>query len=98
MKKNHIKTNSYRTIKKSFPRFLSLMIMSLLGVLVFVGLTATSPDMLNTLDKFFDDKNTYDIKLLSTFGLTEDDLNALKDIDTIEDIEGIYSKDILIQD
>ncbi len=98
MKKNHIKTNSYRTIKKSFPRFLSLMIMSLLGVLVFVGLTATSPDMLNTLDKFFDDKNTYDIKLLSTLGLTEDDLNALKDIDTIEDIEGIYSKDILIQD
>lgn len=97
MKKNHIKTNSYRTIKKSFPRFLSLMVMSLLGVLVFVGLSATSPDMLNTLDKFFDETNAYDIKIISTLGLTEDDINSLKDIDTVEDIEGTYSKDILIQ-
>lgn len=95
--KNHIITNTSRTIKKSFPRFLSLVIMSLLGVLVFVGLTATSPDMVKTLDKFFDDKNTYDIKIISSMGLTNDDIDALKKLDKILDVEGTYSKDLLIK-
>ena len=57
--KNRILTNSARTIKKTFPRFLSLIIMSLLGVMVFVGLLATSPDMLATLDNYYDEKNVY---------------------------------------
>ena len=95
--KNHIRTNTNRTIRKSFPRFLSLVVMSLLGVLVFVGLSATSPDMLNTLDNFFDKKNTYDIKIISSMGLTDNDINALKNIDNILDVEGTYSKDILIE-
>ncbi len=95
--KNHIKTNFYRTRRNSFSRFLSLMIMSLLGVLVFVGLTSTSPDMLNTLDKFFDEKNTYDIKIISTLGLTDDDIEALNNLDELLDIEGTYSHDVLIE-
>lgn len=95
--KNHIITNTTRTIRKAFPRFLSLVIMSLLGVLVFVGLSATSPDMVITLDKFFDAKNTYDIKIISSMGLTDDDIIALKKLDKILDVEGTYSKDLLIK-
>ena len=95
--KNHINTNSIRTIKKSFPRFLSLMIMSLLGAMVYIGLQATSPDMLKTIDNYFDESNTYDIKIISSKGLIEDDVTALKEITNIKDVEGIYSKDILIE-
>ena len=94
--KNRILTNSTRTIKKSFPRFLSLIIMSLLGVMVFVGLLATSPDMLNTIDNYYDEKNVYDIKILSSMGLIEDDITALKNIENIKEVEGIYSTDILL--
>lgn len=94
--KNHIITNTNRTIKKSFPRFLSLVVMSLLGVLVFVGLNATSPDMVYTLDKFFDDYNTYDIKIISNMGLTDNDIDTLKKLDKNIDVEGTYSKDLLI--
>ena len=65
MQKNRIKTNANRAIKKSFPRFLSLIIMSILGVLVFAGLLSTSPDMLNTLDKNLDEHNIYDLKIIS---------------------------------
>ena len=57
--KNRLKTNSNRTIKKAFPRFLSLIIMSLLGVMVYVGLLSISPDMLSTLDNYYDTKNVY---------------------------------------
>lgn len=94
--KNRILTNSTRTIKKSFPRFLSLIIMSLLGVMVFVGLLATSPDMLNTIDNYYDEKNVYDIKILSSMGLIEDDITSLKNIENIKEVEGIYSTDILL--
>lgn len=94
--KNRLFTNSTRTIKKTFPRFLSLIIMSLLGVMVFVGLLATSPDMLATLDNYYDDKNVYDIKLLSSMGLIDDDITALSQLDNIKEVEGIYSTDVLL--
>ena len=81
--KNRLNTNSIRTIKKTFPRFLSLIIMSLLGVMVFVGLLATSPDMLATLDNYYDKNNVYDIKILSTMGLIEDDIKSLENIKNI---------------
>lgn len=96
-KKNRLLTNTLRTIKKTFPRFLSLIIMSLLGVLVFVGLTATSPDMVATIDKYFDKYNTYDINVVSSMGLTDKDISSLKKITNIQDIEGSYSEDVLVK-
>ena len=94
--KNRITTNILRTIKKSLPRFLSLIIMSLLGVMVFVGLLATSPDMLITLDNYYDKNNVYDIKILSSMGLINDDISAIQKINNINNVEGIYSTDILL--
>ena len=94
--KNRITTNTLRTIKKSLPRFLSLIIMSLLGVMVFVGLLATSPDMLITLDNYYDKNNVYDIKILSSMGLIDDDISAIQKINNINNVEGIYSTDILL--
>ncbi len=96
MTKNRLNTNSIRTIKKNFPRFLSLIVMSLLGVMVFVGLLATSPDMLHTLDNHYDKNNVYDIKILSSMGLIDDDIESLSNIENIKEVEGIYSTDILL--
>lgn len=96
MKKNRILTNSLRVIKLSFPRFLSLTVISMLGVFCFAGLGATAPDMIKTLDNYLDSANTYDIKILSTMGLTDNDISVLKKIKGINQIEGGYSKDVLI--
>lgn len=96
-RKNYIKVNSIRTIKKALPRFFSLMIMSMLGVFTFSGLQATAPDMLKTLDCYLDEFNSYDIKLISTMGLEEEDINAIQTIEGIETVEGSYSKDVLIK-
>ena len=74
MKKDRINTSSIREIKHSFKRFLSLLVMSMLGVLVFVGLKMAAPDMMKSLDKYYDDNNFYDIKIVSTLGLTNDDI------------------------
>lgn len=98
MKKNRIFTNSLRVIKFSFPRFLSLTVISMLGVFCFAGLASTAPDMNKTLDNYLDKYNTYDIKIISTMGLTNNDIKALKRIDGIKDVEGSYAKDVLISD
>ena len=78
--KNRILSNSFRTIKNLFPRFLSLLLISFLGAFSYLGLTSTYPNMIDSLDKYLDNANTYDIKIVSNIGLVEDDVNALKKI------------------
>lgn len=85
MVKNRLVTTSLREIKNSFPRFLSLLIMSFLGVFVFSGLKATAPAMMDSLDQYYKEPNTYDIKLTSTLGF--DNLDYFSDIEEIKDIE-----------
>lgn len=97
MMKNRIITNSVRNIKKSFPRFISLIVMSMLGVFTFSGLQATTPDMVVTLDSYFDETNLYDIKIVSTMGLVDEDIEKINKIDGISNVEGVYSKDIVVK-
>ena len=94
--KNKITTNNLRTIKKNFLRFLSLMLMSFLASVVFCGLTSTEPDFILTIDKYYDKYDTYDIKLISDKGLSLNDIDELKKIYLIENAEGVYSSDVLL--
>ena len=92
MRKNRINTTSIREIKHSFKRFLSLLVMSMLGVGVFVGIKMSAPDMMASLDKYYDDNNFYDIKLVSTLGLTKNDKDAFQKYTKI-----LYSEARLIE-
>lgn len=96
MKKNRINTTSVREIKSSFKRFLSLLVMSMLGVGVFVGIKMASPDMMASLDKYYDDNNVYDIKVISTLGLISDDVNQIKNVKGVKNVYPSYSKDVLV--
>lgn len=95
--KQQIVKNALRTIKKQIGRFIALFVMSLLGVFVFAGLQATAPDMLTTIDDFLDSHQAYDIKILSTMGLTDDDIQAVCDLKEIEAGEGEKSVDVLFK-
>ena len=83
MKKSLIK-NSFKEISKTKRRFLSILIMAFLGVGFYAGLVACSPDMQDSLDKYVDKSNMYDIDVISTLGLTDEDINAIKEIDGVE--------------
>ena len=96
MNKDRIKTITSREIKKSFKRFLSLLIMSMLGVGVFVGLKMASFDMIKSLDTYYDNTNSYDIKVISTLGMTNNDLRNLRKIKGVKEVYGSYSKDVII--
>lgn len=95
MKKALLK-DSLKEIKNTHKRFISILLMAFLGVGFFVGLRASSPDMIDTIDSYFDNKNVYDIKVLSTLGLTDEDITKLSNIEGIDKVYGEYSEDILI--
>lgn len=86
---------TFVTIKKSYKRFISILLIVLLGVGFFAGIKATSPDMELTINKYYNDTNFMDINLLSTWGITDDDINKLKSNDY--DIEGSYSFDSIVK-
>ena len=88
--------NSFRKIWKSKGRFLSLILIVILGTSFFAGVRETASDMIKTLDNYYDETNLYDFKIVSTMGLTDDDIASLEEIEGIKNVEGTYSFDTLI--
>jgi len=89
--------DTFRQIKKSFGRFLSIFLIVALGVGFFAGIKATSPDMKITADKYFDDYNLLDIRLISTMGFNDKDIDRIKEVPEIERISPGYSVDLLAE-
>ena len=85
----------YMEIRKSPGRFLSILFIVALGVAFFSGIRASEPDMRLTGDTYFDESNLIDIKALSTYGVTQDDVDAISKIDGVEHAEGAYSADFM---
>ena len=89
--------DTFKEIKKSYKRFISILMMALLGVGFFAGLRASSPDMVDSIDTYYKNQNVYDIEVMSTLGLTDADIEALSNIENVENVYGTYSRDGLIQ-
>ena len=88
--KNAMRKDFWREISHTRSRFFSIMILVALSVAFLSGLKATAPDMKRTGDDYLDSLHLADIQVLSTLGLTEDDIDALKAQDAIEAAEGAY--------
>lgn len=78
--------DTLRLIKKTFKRFLTILLMVLIGVSFMVGLLATKPIMHKSVDIYYDEKNFMDVQLFSSYGFNEDDVDYLKNQDVIEDV------------
>ncbi len=89
--------DTFKEIKKSYKRFISILLMALLGVGFFAGLRASSPDMIDSIDIYYKNQNVYDIEVMSTLGLTNSDIEALSNIENVENVYGTYSRDGLIK-
>ncbi|MCI9246525.1 MAG: ABC transporter permease [Clostridia bacterium] len=95
MKKALMK-DTVKEITNTFKRFISLMLIVLLGVGFFAGIRVTSPDMRNTLDKTFDEYEAMDIQVLSTLGITKEDIKELQKIEGVEKVEASYVTDAIV--
>ena len=88
--------NSIIKIRKQIGRFLSLILIVALGSAFFAGVRETSSDMIKTLDEYYDETNLLDFRIVSTMGLTDDDLNAIKELENTYIVEENYSYETVI--
>jgi putative ABC transport system permease protein len=87
--------DTFREIKHTFSRFLSIFFIVLLGVSFFAGIKATCPDMKLTADEYFDDRSLMDIHVVSTMGLTILDVDAIRDVPGVESLFYTYNIDMI---
>lgn len=89
--KNAFQKDIWRTIKNERKRFFSILLITLLGVTTLTGVTASCRDLRYSADRFFDEQNLYDLSIMSTLGLTQEDVSALEKLEGVEAAEGTYS-------
>ena len=92
-RKNRLTTDAFREIKNTLNRYVSILVLAALAVAFLSGLRTTAPDMQYTADNYYDRTNLMDGYVLSTLGLTEEDLEALAAADGIEWVEGCRDLD-----
>lgn len=95
MKKKALRKEFYMEIKRSLGRFLSIFFIVALGVSFFSGIRAAEPDMRFSADEYFDTHHLADMKVISTFGLTKKDIEAIRKLDGVKNVECGYSTDAI---
>ena len=95
---NRLRTDAWREIRHTFSRFLSLVILSALAVAFLVGLRAAAPHMEYTADQYYDETHLMDGYVLSTMGLTDEDLDALAAAPGVAQVEGGWNLDAIAID
>lgn len=95
MKKKALRKEFYMEIKRSLGRFLSIFLIVALGVSFFSGIRAAEPDMRFSADEYFDTHHLADMKIISTFGLTKKDIEAIRKLDGVKRVEYGYSTDAI---
>ncbi len=93
---NRLLTDAFREIKNTKSRFISLLVLSALAVCFLAGLRATAPDMKRTADRYFDQQQLMDLRVVSTLALTDEDVAALAACDGVEAAQGAYTLDAIL--
>lgn len=97
MRKKALNKDITKSISRSKGRFISIMLLIALGSFALTGLMVTGSDMRKTGITYFKDYNVADITVTSDYGLDDAEINALKQVDSIKDIEYIYLKDVTVK-
>lgn len=87
------KKSIVREILSSKARFASILIIILLGVAFYAGIKSSGPDINESVNKLYNSQNLMDSKIVSSLGLTEKDLNLLKNNDKILDYYASHTID-----
>ena len=96
MTKSYV-TDSLRSIKRTFSRFVSIIAIVAMGSGLFCGLNAVGPDMKETANEYYHEYNLMDIRLQSYLGLYEADLEAVRKIEGVKAVQGAKFVDGYVQ-
>lgn len=93
MQKSYRK-NILRDFKGNLSRFLSLFGIVALGVIILTGLVSFAPSMRIAGQKYYVEQNVFDLRILSTLGLSEDDIAAISATDGVTAVEAVKYLDV----
>lgn len=96
MKRNIMRRNLRQSILKSLGRYFAIVLIIALGAGIFVGLRASKGDMVATGQKFMDEQNMFDLRFLTSYGWSLEDLDKISRMDGLEDVEGMVSVDAIV--
>ncbi len=97
MNKSMWKT-TLREIRSSFGRYIAIFAIIALGVGFFSGLKVTRQVMVEATDKFVSEHGMFDYRLISTLGLTDTDVEAIRALPEVDDAYGAYQADAIVDD
>ena len=89
--------NIRRTLSSSLGRFFAIFSIVALGVGFLAGLVSTTPDMRDSVEQYLDAGNLYDLRVIGTLGLTQEDVAALQEIEGVDEVCGAWSADLLVK-
>lgn len=95
MKRNAMRKNLRQSIFKSLGRYIAIVAIIALGASMFVGLLMTKTDMVATGQKYMDEQNMFDLRLVSTLGWTGEQLEQIAQMEGVEDAEGLRYLDVI---
>ena len=70
--------DTFRLIRKTLKRFVTIVLIVLIGVAFMVGLMSSAPTMKHSVNKYFDQSNFMDVQLYSSYGFDDRDIDVLK--------------------
>ncbi len=87
-------TSTFREIRHTLSRFLSIFAIVALGTGFLAGIKATAPDMILSIDSYFDQTRLADLRLVSTMGFDDDDVAAIRDAQGVNGVMPSYTADV----
>lgn len=94
MKTAYLK-DSKSMFKNNFVRFISIVLIIMLGTAFFIGMNVISPAMEEDAEEYMKDKSVFDISVTSTLGYTEEDIEKFKEIENLDIVKGERTFDAL---
>ncbi|MBT1176027.1 ABC transporter permease [Bifidobacterium callimiconis] len=86
--------DAWRAIAVNGKRFAAIVVICAVGVMMLCGLNAVGRDIRGGLDDFFDATHMHDISIISTLGLDDDDIAALRNVNGVDKAAGVRSQNV----
>ena len=86
--------NILREMKSSISRVVSLFGIVALGVMMLTGLMCIAPDMRTAAQKYYVQQNVFDLRVLSTLGLSQGDISAIAAVDGVDAVQAVKYQDV----
>ena len=94
MKKKALRKEFYMEVRRTWNRFLSLLLITALGVAFFSGIRAAQPDMELSADRYYQETQLMDVSVQGTLGVTEEDVESIAALEGVRNAVPCYSMDM----